>query len=493
MSTEQTPVIINADALNTPELPIAESNCACPDYAEANNRQSIHPEPALRYQTPTLHTAPLADHYFLAFNPVGRRGVTVLNRPAATLLQAFQNPLPLAEGVRRAGNPPQGMAAAARLVEVDLLQSPEQPTPARILSPDTLTAWVHVTNDCNLRCHYCYVDKTPDKMAVETGKAAIAAVFRSAIMHNFGRVKLKYAGGEATLNFPLVVELQRYAQTLALQHNLGLEGVVLSNGVSIGRRTIQTLAELDLRLMISLDGISEDHDRQRPLLNGSGSFQHVARTLDRLATYAIKPAISITVSQRNLAGLPRVVEDVLQREMPFTLNFYRENDCSSSFTDLAYDEDEMIAAIRAAFAVIEANLPPYKLLDRLVDLAQFSAPHQHTCGVGHAYMVIDQRGGIAKCHMEIERTVTDIYAADPLQLIRADQIGIQNLPVEEKEGCRECTWRYWCAGGCPALTYRFTKRFDIKSPNCRIYKAIYPDLLRLEAKRLLKYGLAKTM
>jgi uncharacterized protein len=88
--------------------------------------------------------------------------------------------------------------------------------------------------------------------------------------------------------------------------------------------------------------------------------------------------------------------------------------------------------------------------------------------------------------MEIERPITSIYADDPLAWLRADRLGIQNLSVEAKEGCRSCEWKYWCTGGCPALTYRATGRYDVKSPNCRIYKALYPEMLRLEGLRLLK-------
>ena len=45
----------------------------------------------------------------------------------------------------------------------------------------------------------------------------------------------KFAGGEATLNFPLIWELHRYAQVQASAHELALEAVVLSNGVGLGR------------------------------------------------------------------------------------------------------------------------------------------------------------------------------------------------------------------------------------------------------------------
>ncbi|MCZ7670691.1 MAG: SPASM domain-containing protein [Chloroflexi bacterium] len=63
---------------------------------------------------------------------------------------------------------------------------------------------------------------------------------------------------------------------------------------------------------------------------------------------------------------------------------------------------------------------------------------------------------------------------------------IQNISVDEKEGCRTCEFRYRCTGGCPLETYRATGRWDVKSPHCRIYKTLMPQALRLEGLRLLK-------
>jgi uncharacterized protein len=90
--------------------------------------------------------------------------------------------------------------------------------------------------------------------------------------------------------------------------------------------------------------------------------------------------------------------------------------------------------------------------------------------------------------MQMKKPVTDFTAEDPLKLIQLDQIGIQNLPVNEKEGCKSCDWKHWCTGGCSLLTHTATGRYDVKSPNCRIYKTIYPEAMRLEGLRLLKYA-----
>ena len=157
------------------------------------------------------------------------------------------------------------------------------------------------------------------------------------------------------------------------------------------------------------------------------------------------------------------------------------------FDDLGITHE---TAMRSAFSVIENNFPSYSLLGTLIDRARLDIPHNRPCDVGHSYLVIDQDGGIAKCHMEIGRRVTDISAPDPLQLIRQDKLGIQNFSVEDKEGCRECTWRYWCAGGCPLQTYRTSGKYSTKSPNCHVYKTLFPEVLRLEGLRMLKTATA---
>ena len=37
--------------------------------------------------------------------------------------------------------------------------------------------------------------------------------------------------------------------------------------------------------------------------------------------------------------------------------------------------------------------------------------------------------------------------------------------------------------GLPLVTYRATGRYGVKSPNCSIYKALFPEVLRLEQLR----------
>jgi uncharacterized protein len=240
--------------------------------------------------------------------------------------------------------------------------------------------------------------------------------------------------------------------------------------------------------MISLDGYGDYHDSHRSYVSGRGSFKDVAEAVDLAIDNGLAPIISVTVSSRTAEGLPEIVAWILERDLPFSLNFYRENDLSISHKDMRLDEEKIINGMFAAFKVIEKNLPKRSFLGSIVDRANLSFPHVHTCAVGQNYLVFDQNGQVAKCQMQIRQPATDIHVDDPLAVLRADQTGIQNISVEEKVGCKNCEWKYWCAGGCSLETHRVTGRYDVQSPNCNIYKAILPEALRLEGLRLLKYA-----
>ncbi|MCW5317530.1 radical SAM protein [Nostoc sp. KVJ3] len=416
--------------------------------------------------------------------------VVVLNQSALYLLYLFTNPHKLDDITTE----------NSHINQIDLQTAIQELYQARLIVPknnssfnlneipETLSAWLHITDRCNLRCDYCYLPHLARDMSIDIGRAAIESTFRSASLNNYRRVKLKYAGGEALLCSPLIKDLHLYAQSLSKERDIILDGVVLSNGTLITPEIIEMLQILNLRLMISLDGLSDFHNIQRTYAGGKGSFQDVERGIKIALQNGLIPDISITVSGRNAEGLPNLIEWILEHNLPFSLNFYRENELSASYEDLQLEESRLIKGMLAAFKIIELKLPNRSLLGSLVDRANLSSAHKRTCGVGQSYLVFDYQGKIAKCQMQLHKTVSSVDTQDPLSVVRQDKPGIQNLYVEEKEGCRTCEWKYWCTGGCPLATFKATGRYDIQSPNCNIYKALYPEALRLEGLRILKYS-----
>ena len=436
------------------------------------------------YVAPRLRATRLSGSSDALFNPLGAGGVVVVDRASSVLLEHY----------RSSGSPVPSRAfdtaGMVKLLENSVIGQDR----AQLASPSfpqsrTVTAWLHVTNACNLRCDYCYLNKTNEAMTTEVGEAAIDSLLTSAKNGEFRTLKLKYSGGEATMNSALVIHLHDYAVEQSVKYGLSIEGVVLTNGFAVANRFINDLASRRIRVMISLDGIGDAHDSQRRTVGGRRSFKQVDATIGRMIAAGVPPHVSITITQRNASAVSDVVKYCLDRDLTFTLNLFRDNECAGSFNDLQYEESAIIETFRSAFHQIELNLPRWSILGCVLDRGQLVQPRQVACGVARDYVVVDQRGGIAQCHMEIEKTLGDVFSDDPLTVVRTPNGPTLNLLSDERAGCETCDWRYSCSGGCPIATMRATGRFDIKSPNCAIYKAIYPLAIRLEGLRLLRHGL----
>jgi uncharacterized protein len=209
---------------------------------------------------------------------------------------------------------------------------------------------------------YCYVAKSSEKMDEPVGMASVEAVVRSAVINRFSAVKLKYAGGEASVNHRLMVKLHARAKELAAENDLRLYPTLLSNGVGVPSALVETLKAEGIKVMISLDGVGAQHDIQRPFASGKPSFHLVERTIAQLAEQGHPPHLSITITNRNAGGIADAIRFALERNLTFGLNLFRDNDCAASFPDLQDEESAMIAALRDAFGVIEEFLPPWSVL-----------------------------------------------------------------------------------------------------------------------------------
>ncbi len=457
----------------------ATTHCACAVDGLLPASPQMPLPAGLWRQAPDLHRTRLPFDHEAVFNPLGSAGVVVLNAPARDLLDGYRTPRPLRSPY------------AEEMAQLELLRPLKNaPATAPATRPHLLTAWLHVTNACNLACTYCFVRKNNEAMSEEVGLAAVDAVFRSAQAEGFRAVKLKYAGGEATLNFDLVRTLHRHAHSLSQATGMGLEEVLLSNGVAITSDMLDFIRAADMTLSISLDGLSQGHDAQRVFINGAGSAAHVRRGIERAIAHDVHPHLSITVATHNVDALPETVAFALEHELYFNLNFYQEHAPWRSHNALKADNEKLIQGLLQALAVIEANLPSYNVFTSMLDRTNLAAAHQRACGAGDSYLVIDHQGRVSRCQMEMHRPVSNISTPDPLAAIRLYEPGVQEprfLDVDEKRDCASCPWRYWCGGGCTMMTYRVHGRTDVKSPYCDVYKAIFPEIIRLEGLRLLKY------
>jgi uncharacterized protein len=447
-----------------------EPDCACaaPPAASLEIPVSCTVEKAAQ-----LIEEPLNKDWTLFFNPLTGGNPVLLNPAALRRLDDFTTPQLLQYQIDE-------QLLRGRLVVpsgADVLDLQPEAT--------VLTSWIHVTNACNLDCPYCYVRKSSATLALDTAQMAIDALLTTAQKRGMQTLKLKYAGGEAALHYNKIQAIHHYALSTAHSLGIAVEAVVLSNGTYIPEAFADWLADNQVKIMISLDGVGVAHDIQRPWKSSQRSAFAALEDnlLNRLFPRGIKPDISITVTGRNADTCYTAAEWAIKHNLPFSVNFYREINYTSRYPDLQLEERQIIHGMLLIYQVVESYLPKQPFINGLLDRVHFEA-HSHACGVNQSYVVITHQGQVTQCHMNMEDALPLNGDQD---LIALAATGPLHTPaVDEKIGCRDCSWRYLCAGGCPVVTLRATGRTDVQSPHCNIYKTLIPKALQLEGLRILK-------
>ena len=197
-------------------------------------------------------------------------------------------------------------------------------------------------------------------MSLETGIKAIDRIIEIVEERKFNSVKIKYAGGEPTINFDILKSLQQYAIAICSRKHLHLDSVLLTNGVLITEETIRKLKKLNVRVMVSLDTIDPRYDLR---LNSNGKvFTHqVINSLDMLAQNEINFEVSVTVSSGNIKTLPNTVQFLIEKGYRFNLNYYR-NHTEHKTSNERLTNKELTLGILEALDKVEELLPKRSMI-----------------------------------------------------------------------------------------------------------------------------------
>ncbi|NEW61318.1 radical SAM protein [Sulfurovum sp. bin170] len=325
---------------------------------------------------------------------------------------------------------------------------------------DRLTAWIHLTDSCNLRCSYCFLPHEPKSLSIGMGKKIIDSLVRTAKDNGIKKLKLKYAGGEPLQNFNTLKALHQYA----IDSDIEIIASLLTNGTMLNQEVLEWIKNSGVQLVISLDSISGS---QRVYKNGEESSTLVMKNIESAIANGVKPSITITIQSETVDGLPELLEWILEKELQFSINFYKGKE--------PIDTQKIIDGMLKAFKIIEKNPPKQSLLNSLLDMTNLAEPHLRSCSVGQNYIIFDTDGNISQCPMTMNQPVSDVNSDSILADIQNSSNSLKNPSVDEIDECKECQWRYWCGGGC-AVVNSFCSG---KSPYCEVYKRLFPEVLRL--------------
>lgn len=134
--------------------------------------------------------------------------------------------------------------------------------------PEISSAMLVVTHGCNLECRYCFVRQGAERMSPETAWEAVEFLSRNA--ERSGEVPaINFFGGEPLLMWDGLIE--------PLVRRVRAEGrpfrfSVTTNGTLLTGERMDFMRREGFGLLLSMDGVREVQDANRPFHGGRGSF-----------------------------------------------------------------------------------------------------------------------------------------------------------------------------------------------------------------------------
>jgi len=357
-----------------------------------------------------------------------------------------------------------------------LLKENEEIT-LKFFKPSQAEVWLHLTNQCNLRCSYCYVVKNKLEIDLILVKKIIRKVFSDAKEYKIKKIRIKYSGGEPLLKFSKLLQIHKFTKKISSDCGIRYTPVLLTNGVLLNEEKIHILIKEKIKLMISLDGIGK-YNSARRFENGKLTDKIVFKNIILCKKLDLIPDVSITVSSYNADGLIFLIKKLINLEIPFTLNFLRDPSWMKQNIDrkkLESYKKKLYGGLKKLYKFLKDVNLKISLLNSLSDRALPGLVRNTPCYARETYIVIDPKGKISRC----QYLMYDYFNYNKGNIFK----NIQNYRLDKNlsKNCQKCKWKYICAGGCPLL-----KDKTGKSRFCEIYKKILPEIFRIEGLRILR-------
>ncbi len=357
-------------------------------------------------------------------------------------------------------------------------------------------AVLKLTENCNLRCTYCYMNSGGGKHKSMTPEVAIKTVNDYIDMNPNGGIRVVMHGGEPILNRKVMYALAEYAK----EHKEQITLAIQTNATLITEEIAAFFSENGISVGISLDGPSDINDLTRIKPDGTGSFADIMRGIDNLRAYGVSYGIISVLNKSVASRIDDVIDlylDLGIYEISFSpfLKVGRGKDDTESYIT----GDEMFEAYKRVIdRIISNNLSADKkgfLRERILNhLINNIFANKRTfmcskipCGAGRSILGISTEGGIYICDDFINNpdfkigTVGEISIKEQL-LHSPVLLKLIGKKASELPRCKDCTWRQICGGVCYSSDYYSGEYGVSENEMCVFYQKVIPYIFELYSK-----------
>jgi len=332
-----------------------------------------------------------------------------------------------------------------------LPESPDLPEPSKNRSLRQIS--LNVTHNCNLKCVYCYGNEggygSPGSvMSREIARLSIDLLME--LSEPGDEVTVIFFGGEPLLCRELIQDAVNYAKAKADSCDRLLRFSLTSNGVLLDSEMVSFLDENDIGVQVSIDGPPDIQNRNRPLRDGSGSYETVAggisglmdkrkRGVNARCTVA-SGSFDLVRIVTHLSGLGFKDVHMEPAEGGCGVSTFQDEDyrtLMNQYRDLADNFGEMNSDW-TDWGVSNFTLPMFRIHRR--------TSSDYLCGAGRTLLAAAPNGDLYPCHR---------FVGDPLHRMgnirdwdSRSRDPFFSLTVNHLEPCSSCWARYLCSEGC---------------------------------------------
>lgn len=270
---------------------------------------------------------------------------------------------------------------------------------------------INSSEQCNLRCVYCYETFALGHMKLDVAKA-IVRLIEHRVADGLDWLEIHFFGGEPLGAWNTVKYIAGSAHELCQQHNVELLGGMTTNSTLLHKDRLEWLVQRGIgAFQITLDGPREIHDARRVSSQKTGSFDVVWQRLAMMRASNL-PGLEVTIrihfdasSWPILAGQPSfldtIIETFVRHDPRFKLFFHPvENWGAGSGEGIKFfdTKKDSGAALRDLLTrVSDAGLGPNQV-SQLREGCEIGESGYQVCYAARANaFVIRADGAVSKC------------------------------------------------------------------------------------------------
>ena len=192
------------------------------------------------------------------------------------------------------------LASFKEIINIPCKEQKQPSTISKVIDKITLL----ISNDCNLRCKYCYANGGDYQMPRHLMTVDTAKKFVDFCAKNFTDVKkVLFFGGEPMLNVSVMKYVCSQFKELYNKGEISYFPyfVIVTNGTILNADILQFLKEYISAITVSIDGPKAIHDANRIYNNGKGSYERVAKFIHTIVNETHIPiCYEVTYTQEHI-------------------------------------------------------------------------------------------------------------------------------------------------------------------------------------------------